>query len=79
MNIQNALCNYNILLQVGKKGEVRSPFHRGVWKNFQDLLNWQCFGLLKPDKTDWLHIYTLSESAEDKQPLLSQSDMYQYV
>ncbi|XP_042222045.1 palmitoyltransferase ZDHHC17-like [Homarus americanus] len=65
--------------QVGKKGEVRSPFHHGVWQNLQDLLNWQCFGIFKPDRTDWLHIYTLSESAEDKQPLLSQSDMYQYV
>ncbi|KAK8391811.1 hypothetical protein O3P69_017445 [Scylla paramamosain] len=65
--------------QVGKKGEVRSPFHRGVWRNLQDLLDWTCFGLLKPDRTDWLRVYTLAESAEDKQPLLSQSDMYQYV
>nr|XP_045618619.1 palmitoyltransferase Hip14-like [Procambarus clarkii] len=65
--------------QVGKKGEVRSPFHHGIWQNLQDLLNWQCFGVLKPDRTDWLHIYTLAECAEDKQPLLSQSDMYQYV
>ncbi|XP_076063754.1 palmitoyltransferase Hip14 [Oratosquilla oratoria] len=64
----------------GKKGEVRSPFHRGIWKNCVDLVNWRCFGLLKPDTTDWLHTYSLSDDKEgDKRPLLSESDMYQYV
>lgn len=73
-------CVYNpVVPQVGKKGEVRSPFHRGVWRNLQDLLGWSCFGLFHPDRTDWLRTYTLTETTEDKQPLLAQSDMYQYV
>ncbi|XP_018015557.2 palmitoyltransferase ZDHHC17, partial [Hyalella azteca] len=65
--------------QTGKKGEVRSPFNRGVCRNLVDLLGVRCFGLLRPSQRDWRVMYTLedatapdtpSDASEERRPLM---------
>ncbi|KAK3103253.1 hypothetical protein FSP39_017853 [Pinctada imbricata] len=44
-----------------QKGEgckkTQSPFHRGMFKNLIDLLDFRCCGLFRPNKVDWMNIY----------------------
>ncbi|KAF2352935.1 Ankyrin repeat-containing domain [Trinorchestia longiramus] len=66
--------------QTGKKGEVRSPFSRGVWRNFIDLLGLRCFGLFRPSQKDWRVMFTVDDATaeesaeyvdtEERQPLV---------
>nr|CAD7444734.1 unnamed protein product [Timema bartmani] len=63
----------------GRTGmETRSPFHRGICQNLVDFSEFRCFGLLKPDSTDWLTRYDIKQSVEQV-PLLSAKENYQYV
>lgn len=57
---------------------TRSPFDRGPCQNIIDLLGIRCFGLFKPDQTDWMTQYQISQRVEDA-PLLNEKDNYQYV
>ena len=60
--------------QVGTKGEIKSPFDRGVKLNCFNLLQWTCLGpVCKPDPVDWLSQFSVdSSTSEDTQPLLDQ-------
>ncbi|XP_049956340.1 palmitoyltransferase Hip14 [Schistocerca serialis cubense] len=58
--------------------ETRSPFHRGLCQNLIDFAEFRCFGLFKPDSTDWLTRYDIKDSVE-QMPLLSAKENYQYV
>ncbi|KAL0268773.1 UNVERIFIED_CONTAM: hypothetical protein PYX00_010589 [Menopon gallinae] len=57
---------------------TRSPFDRGGCQNIIDLLGFRCFGLFKPDPTDWMTQYQVVHRIEDT-PLLNEKDNYQYV
>lgn len=59
-------------------GAPHSPFHRGLCQNLIDFAQVRCFGLLKPDTTDWLTRYDIKQSVEQV-PLLSAKENYQYV
>ncbi|PSN53756.1 Palmitoyltransferase Hip14 [Blattella germanica] len=59
-------------------GETHSPFHRGFCQNLVDFAQFRCFGLLKPDSTDWLTRYDIKQSVEQV-PLLSAKENYQYA
>jgi hypothetical protein len=59
-------------------GTARSPFHRGPCQNLIDFTQVRCFGLFKPDDTDWLTRYDIKQSVEQV-PLLSAKENYQYV
>lgn len=59
-------------------GTPHSPFHRGLCQNLVDFAQVRCFGLLKPDTTDWLTRYDVRQSVEQV-PLLSAKENYQYV
>ncbi|GLH03362.1 hypothetical protein R5R35_007131 [Gryllus longicercus] len=58
--------------------EMRSPFHRGCCQNLIDFAQIRCFGLLKPDDTDWMTRYDVKQPVEQV-PLLSSKENYQYV
>ncbi|XP_067012868.2 palmitoyltransferase Hip14 [Anabrus simplex] len=58
--------------------ELRSPFHRGFCQNLVDFAQFRCFGLLKPDDTDWMTRYDIKQPVEQV-PLLSAKENYQYV
>ncbi|KAB7496510.1 hypothetical protein Anas_00905, partial [Armadillidium nasatum] len=59
--------------KVGKKGEIKSPFDRGIKQNCVNLLNWRCCGAsCQPDSTDWLNAFSIEEhQEEDSQPLIN--------
>ncbi|KAG8238511.1 hypothetical protein J437_LFUL017810 [Ladona fulva] len=62
----------------GKNRKRRqSPFHRGHWQNFIDFWGIGCYGLWKPDSTDWTTRYEVKASVEEL-PLLSTKENYQY-
>jgi hypothetical protein len=43
-------------------GTTRSLFHRGFCQNLIDFTHIRCFGLFKPDNTDWMTNYDIKES-----------------
>ncbi|XP_039278955.1 palmitoyltransferase ZDHHC17-like [Nilaparvata lugens] len=55
-----------------------SPFHRGVCLNLVDFFQLRCFGLFRPDPTDWLTRYHVKTPVE-QEPLLTDKENYQYV
>jgi len=59
-------------------GEIRSPFSRGMFLNVIDFFQWRCFGLFKPDPTDWLRKFDI-EAPGEEEPLNLKRDNYQYV
>jgi palmitoyltransferase len=59
-------------------GATHSPFNRGLCQNLIDFAQIRCFGLLKPDTTDWLTRYDIKQSVEQV-PLLCAKENYQYV
>ncbi|XP_064635159.1 palmitoyltransferase ZDHHC17-like [Lineus longissimus] len=64
-----------------KKGIFKSPFTRGIFKNFIDLLGWRCGGICRPDGTDWMKKYDVDDNTSIKPRVtLNQGrDNYQYV
>uniref|UniRef100_A0A2P2I5D9 Palmitoyltransferase n=1 Tax=Hirondellea gigas TaxID=1518452 RepID=A0A2P2I5D9_9CRUS len=54
--------------QTGKKGEIKSPFNRGMWSNLVDLLNVSCLGLVQPSQKDWRVMFTV-EQATAQEPV----------
>uniref|UniRef100_A0A336K7Y1 Palmitoyltransferase n=1 Tax=Culicoides sonorensis TaxID=179676 RepID=A0A336K7Y1_CULSO len=56
----------------------KSPFTRGPLNNLIDFLECNCFGLVKPVKTDWMNYFEFDKQAEHE-PLLRPVDNYQYV
>lgn len=57
----------------------KSPFSRGVINNTADFLECSCFGLVKPDQTDWLSHFDLEKSIEHEPLLRAPTDNFQYV
>lgn len=55
----------------------KSPFTRGPFNNLVDFLECNCFGMLKPLKTDWMTYFEFETNVE-REPLLAR-DNYQYV
>lgn len=43
----------------GGTGGTKSPFHRGRYQNIIDFLQLRCFGLCRPDPTDWMTRYII--------------------
>lgn len=69
---------YKHFNQPGSKN--RSPFDRGFCQNIIDIFGWTCFGLLKPDPTDWTTHYEVNHNVEMKPFLPAQAkENYQYV
>ncbi|XP_046394667.1 palmitoyltransferase Hip14 isoform X3 [Ischnura elegans] len=62
----------------GARKKRHSPFHRGHWQNFVDFWGIGCYGLWKPDPTDWTTRYEIKSTLEEL-PLLSTKENYQYV
>lgn len=62
----------------GAGGSSRSPFHRGICQNLVDFFQMRCFGLFRPDPTDWLTRYHVKTPVE-QEPLLTDKENYQYV
>lgn len=56
----------------------KSPFTHGPIKNAADFFECSCFGLVKPNKIDWMNKYTIDKNIEHE-PLLRASDNFQYV
>lgn len=56
----------------------KSPFTRGAFNNLIDFMEIECFGLFKPQKTDWMNYFEFDKHAEHE-PLLHPLDNYQYV
>lgn len=50
----------------GRRGEIRSPFNRGVIQNLVDVTGWSFGGILRPSRTDWSKQFEI-----DTEPLLS--------
>lgn len=64
---------YRHFVTVGSK--VRSPFHRGYLQNIVDVTKLECFGLARPDPTDWRTKYEFSQTIE-QEPLLFSKDLH---
>ncbi|GFQ94500.1 palmitoyltransferase ZDHHC17, partial [Trichonephila clavata] len=47
-----------------KKGNIKSPFHRGAFRNFLDFCEWQCCGLFQLDTRDWKQMYDSEDEGE---------------
>ncbi|XP_046671938.1 palmitoyltransferase Hip14 [Homalodisca vitripennis] len=62
----------------GSSGGTKSPFHRGKCQNLVDFLQLRCFGLFRPDPTDWMTRYQVRSPVE-QEPLLNNKENYQYV
>eukprot|EP00794_Sanderia_malayensis_P018263 gene18263-20083_t len=48
----------------GKTGKIQSPFARGVVQNIADFFECSIFGLVKPNRVDWMSQYDVSNFAQ---------------
>ncbi|KAL1116290.1 hypothetical protein AAG570_005785, partial [Ranatra chinensis] len=55
----------------------RSPFHHGYCQNVVDFLQLKCFGLCRPDPTDWMNRFHVHTPLE-QEPLL-EKDIYEFL
>ncbi|XP_041366401.1 palmitoyltransferase ZDHHC17-like [Gigantopelta aegis] len=64
-----------------KAPKIISPFHRGIFKNLIDTLDFQCCGLLRPNRIDWTARYTVDDSVSPfhKVPFNAPRENYQFV
>lgn len=56
----------------------KSPFSRGPIQNAADFFECGCFGLIKPNKVDWVTKFNVEKNIEHE-PLLRATDNFQYV
>lgn len=56
----------------------QSPFSKGPVMNLIEFFECTCFGIAKPEQTDWLTKYSMEKNIEH-QPLLKHIDNFQYV
>lgn len=56
----------------------RSPFHKGTLQNLVDFAGLRCFGICKPDETDWMEQFEF-QGKHDEAPLLDAKENYQYI
>ena len=64
------------------KHNPKSPFNRGAFYNLIDVLNFNCFGLLRPNKVDWTAIYDVPGKPENllkRMQLNVSRENYQFV
>lgn len=70
--------HFQALSSGSSKSRARSPFHRGIVQNAADFVGLGCFGLVRPDPTDWMSRFEVCGNIEEV-PLLPPKDNYQYV
>lgn len=80
ISLLTMFCRYRHFIAKGGK----SPFDRGPFKNLVDFLECNLFGLVKPQRRDWLNFFWHDLDFEDDksievEPLLRATDNYQYV
>uniref|UniRef100_A0A1L8DY41 Palmitoyltransferase n=1 Tax=Nyssomyia neivai TaxID=330878 RepID=A0A1L8DY41_9DIPT len=56
----------------------KSPFTRGYINNFVDFMECTCFGLIKPNRINWMTFFDM-DKPQEHEPLLRPTDNYQYV
>lgn len=49
-----------------RRGEIKSPFHRGILQNLVDVSGWSCGGVFRPARVDWSKQFEI-----ENEPLLS--------
>uniref|UniRef100_T1IZZ0 Palmitoyltransferase n=1 Tax=Strigamia maritima TaxID=126957 RepID=T1IZZ0_STRMM len=64
--------------QGDKKGDVASPFNRGICANIINFFECTCCGLFRVDRTNWMTKFEM-ELDEESIPLSANRDNYQYV